>query len=181
MARPITALQILNFDWSPNKFLEVTLSKLRDSTKFSGLTLFSFITTSVKFHLKLLSAKFWIPSLKWTLYYYLLYATTTYSKCNNNKHNIVVFYKILKNYNEIELTKNKMDLNNQKLKIIHSPSCYHYLVYRGLQYYIKKMNIIWKYFIRYGKRTMKFNYQKTKWTWNNRKMKSHSPSSVTCK
>ena len=37
---------------------------------------------------------------------------TSYSKYNNNKHNIVVFYKIWIEYNEIQLTKNKMDLNN---------------------------------------------------------------------
>ena len=36
---------------------------------------------------------------------------TTQSKHNNNKHNIL-FYKIFKNYNEIQLTKHKMDLNN---------------------------------------------------------------------
>ena len=30
-------------------------------------------------------------------------------------------YKRWKNRNEIQLTKNKMDLNNRKLKIIHSP------------------------------------------------------------
>ena len=33
----------------------------------------------------------------------------------------VVFYKILKTYNEIQLTKNKMDQNNQKIKN-NSPS-----------------------------------------------------------
>ena len=27
-----------------------------------------------------------------------------------------VFYKIWKNYNEIQLTKNKIDLNNRKMK-----------------------------------------------------------------
>ena len=35
---------------------------------------------------------------------------------NNNKHNKVIFNKKLKKYNEIQLTKNKMDLNNQKMK-----------------------------------------------------------------
>ena len=38
----------------------------------------------------------------------------------NNKHNIVLFYKINKKYNEIQLTPKKIDLNNQKWKIIHS-------------------------------------------------------------
>ena len=45
-------------------------------------------------------------------YYYLIY--------NNNKQNMVIFYKKLKKYNEIQ-TKNKMDLNNQKMKN-HPPS-----------------------------------------------------------
>ena len=40
---------------------------------------------------------------------------TTLSKCNNNKHNMV-FYRYGKKYNEIKLTKNKMDLNNRKMK-----------------------------------------------------------------
>ena len=34
---------------------------------------------------------------------------------NNNKQNIVAFYMIWKKYNEIQLTKNKMDLNNRKM------------------------------------------------------------------
>ena len=33
---------------------------------------------------------------------------------NNNKHNMVEFYKIWKKYNEIQLTKNKMDLIIEK-------------------------------------------------------------------
>ena len=37
-----------------------------------------------------------------TAYQYLI-------KINNSKHNIEVFYKIWKKYNEIQLTKNKMD------------------------------------------------------------------------
>ena len=41
---------------------------------------------------------------------------TTQSKYNNNKHKMLVFYKIRKKYNEIQLTKNKMDLNNRKMK-----------------------------------------------------------------
>ena len=32
-----------------------------------------------------------------------------------------VLYKRWKKYNEFELTKNKMDLNNRKRKIIHPP------------------------------------------------------------
>ena len=32
---------------------------------------------------------------------------------------MLVLYKIWKKYNEFKLTKNKMDLNNRKLKIIH--------------------------------------------------------------
>ena len=35
---------------------------------------------------------------------------------------MVVFYKIWKKYNEIQLTKNKMDFNNKKKwRIIHPP------------------------------------------------------------
>ena len=34
---------------------------------------------------------------------------------------MVIFYKKSKNYNEIQLTKNKMDLNNQKMTN-HPPS-----------------------------------------------------------
>ena len=41
---------------------------------------------------------------------------TTKSKYNNNKHNLLVFYKILKNFNESQLINNKMDLNNPKIK-----------------------------------------------------------------
>ena len=36
----------------------------------------------------------------------------SYSKYNNSKHNLLVFYKRWKKYNEIQLTKNKMDLSN---------------------------------------------------------------------
>ena len=34
---------------------------------------------------------------------------------------MLVLYKRWKMHNELKLTKNKMDLNNRKLKIIHSP------------------------------------------------------------
>ena len=40
---------------------------------------------------------------------------------NNNKHNLLVFYEI-KKYNEIELTKRKMDLNNRKMKNPPNPT-----------------------------------------------------------
>ena len=40
---------------------------------------------------------------------------------NNNKHNLLVFYKIWKKYYEIQLTKIKMDLNNLKMTN-HPPS-----------------------------------------------------------
>ena len=40
---------------------------------------------------------------------------------NNNKHIFLVFYKIWKKFNEIQLTKNKIDLKNQKMKN-HPPS-----------------------------------------------------------
>ena len=34
---------------------------------------------------------------------------------NNNKHNILIFYKKWKKYNEIQLTKIKMDINIRKI------------------------------------------------------------------
>ena len=40
---------------------------------------------------------------------------TTESKYNNNKH-IVIFYKKSKKYNEIQLTKNKMEFDNRLMK-----------------------------------------------------------------
>ena len=40
---------------------------------------------------------------------------TTKSKYNNNKQNMVIFYKKWKKNNEIQLTKNKMDLNIRKI------------------------------------------------------------------
>ena len=43
------------------------------------------------------------------------------NKNNINKHNIALFYKIWKNYNEIQLTKNKIDWNNRKM-LNHPPS-----------------------------------------------------------
>ena len=42
-------------------------------------------------------------------------------KYNNNKHNMLVLHKRWKKYDEFQLTKNKMDLNNRKSKIIHPP------------------------------------------------------------
>ena len=46
-------------------------------------------------------------------------------KTNNNKHNnMIIFYKKWKKYDEIKLTKNKMDLNNQKMAN-HPPSPNH--------------------------------------------------------
>ena len=46
---------------------------------------------------------------------------TTYSKHNNNKQNMVIVYKKWKKYKEIQLTKNKMDLNIRKMTN-HPPS-----------------------------------------------------------
>ena len=34
---------------------------------------------------------------------------TTRNKYNNNKHNLIVFYKIWKKLNEVQLAKNKKD------------------------------------------------------------------------
>ena len=46
------------------------------------------------------------------------------SKYNINNHKIVLFYKTRKKYNEIQLTKNKMDFNIRKM-IKHPPSSGH--------------------------------------------------------
>ena len=46
---------------------------------------------------------------------------TSLPKYNNNKQNMVIFYKKWKKYNEIQLTKNKMDLNIRKMTT-HPPS-----------------------------------------------------------
>ena len=40
---------------------------------------------------------------------------TTKSKYNNNKPNMVIFYKKWKKYNEIQLAKNKINLNIRKM------------------------------------------------------------------
>ena len=40
----------------------------------------------------------------------------TKPKYNINKHNFLVFYKICEKLNEIQLIKNKMDLNKRKIK-----------------------------------------------------------------
>ena len=42
-------------------------------------------------------------------------------KYNNYKHNLLPFYKIWKKYYEVQLTKNKMNLNNRIMKN-HPPS-----------------------------------------------------------
>ena len=46
---------------------------------------------------------------------------TSLSKYNNNKQNVLIFYKKWKKYNEIQLTKYKMDLNIRKMTN-HPPS-----------------------------------------------------------
>ena len=48
-------------------------------------------------------------------------AIVTEWNCNNNKRNILLFYKIWEKYSEIQLTRNKTDFNNRKTKN-HSPS-----------------------------------------------------------
>ena len=40
----------------------------------------------------------------------------------NNKQNMAISYKKWKKYNEIQLTKHKMDLNNRKMTNHHPPS-----------------------------------------------------------
>ena len=42
-------------------------------------------------------------------------------KIQYNKQNVVIFYKKWKKYNEVQLTKNKMDLNIRKMTY-HPPS-----------------------------------------------------------
>ena len=54
---------------------------------------------------------------------------TTKSKYNNNKQNMVIFYKKWKKYNEIRFTKNRMDLNNRKMKN-HRPSPAHSIKFK---------------------------------------------------
>ena len=65
---------------------------------------------------------------------------------------MLLYYKGWKKYNEIQLTKNFMDLNNRKMK--KSLSNLNTIL----------INIIWYYFTRYGKGTIKFNLEKNKWT-----------------
>ena len=57
MEQPITALQTPDCDWLLHRFIEVNFSKLVDSNQISGMTLFAFIVISVKFQVKLMSAK----------------------------------------------------------------------------------------------------------------------------
>ena len=58
MRAPITALQTLECDWSVHKFIEVNFSKLTDNHQIIRNDFVAWIITSVKYHLKLLSAKF---------------------------------------------------------------------------------------------------------------------------
>ena len=45
-------------------------------------------------------------------------------KIRNKQHTILVFHKIWKKYNEIQSTKNKIDVNNRKIKKIIRPLRY---------------------------------------------------------
>ena len=54
--RPITVKCSEGCVWSPYWFIKVNFSKLNSATKFSGMTLYAFIITSVEFKLKLLTA-----------------------------------------------------------------------------------------------------------------------------
>ena len=58
--RPITVECLEGCDWSLFWLKEANLPKLTTATKFSGMISFAFIITSVKFQLKLLSAKFFL-------------------------------------------------------------------------------------------------------------------------
>ena len=56
-------------------------------------------------------------------------------KYNNNKHNTVIFYfKKWKKYNEIQLTKNKMNLNNRKMTN-HPPSPGHFQSFKSILFF----------------------------------------------
>ena len=46
--------------------------------------------------------------------------STTLWEDNINKHNMVIFYKTWKKFNEIQITENKMDLNKSKMKNINA-------------------------------------------------------------
>ena len=65
--------------------------------------------------------KVWLPAL-WVVYLLAGERFQTFCEDNNNEHNFSVFYKRWKEYNEIQLTKNKMDMKNRIWKIIHPPS-----------------------------------------------------------
>ena len=57
-----------------------------------------------------------VRTMQWKNYLTYPYNGPTTACGNNiNKHNVVVFYKKWKKYNEIQLTKNKMDMNNRKI------------------------------------------------------------------
>ena len=81
MDRPIIALQTLDCDRSVLK-LEVNSQSSRTDQIFR-IDFHAFIITSVKYHLKLFSAKFLLPiiSLKWTLFNYLLSDATRLPEC----------------------------------------------------------------------------------------------------
>ena len=63
------------------------------------------------------------------------------SKYNNNKHNMARFYNKFKKYDEIQLTKNKMDLNKQKM-INHPPSPQKIVIRNGCKLLINWMRIM---------------------------------------
>ena len=58
---PITVQRLKGCDWSLDTFIEVNFSKFTTPTKFSGTTLFAFISTSVILQLILLSVKVFAP------------------------------------------------------------------------------------------------------------------------
>ena len=82
---------------------------------------------------------------------------------------MVIFYKKWKKYNEIQLTKNKMDLNNQIMK--NRPSSPEMESKAGLQ----SLPIIWYYHTSYSKKHSGIQLPKNKMDLSNRKMKNQPP------
>ena len=54
---------------------------------------------------------------------------------------MVTFYKKWKKYNEIQLTKNKMDLNNRKMTN-HPPQCLHMMYLNNIIDFAQSSNLL---------------------------------------
>ena len=93
-------------------YIHSQLSSFAYSTKLTSLLNFSSVTSAVKSanNSRLISN---LPPFAPSSYSPFA-STLTFT--SRKKHNMIIFCKICKKYNEIQLTKNKMDLNNQKMK-----------------------------------------------------------------